>query len=244
MKKLSLFFAFCCFWGLWSTAQIEMSEPEKREPKKKEIGETIEKSTEVYFLTNWSVTYRSLVPNDGLFGDSLGQREDETSLNKWSFGIGLRNRLNEHLGWEGGLAFIRNGESFASSAEDTSFQYKTTYSYIGMPLKLSFLYGNDIQLIASAGVIPQIFMQYNQDQAWTTSSNESLSQNISTKSGYNSFALSSVFNVGAKFKFSDNWSLLVLPEYRIQLTSTYRSTDSYVHKGSAFGVSFGLTIAI
>lgn len=40
-------------------------------------------ATEVYFITNWSRTFRRLEVNEGLFGDTLGQRAFEDPLNSW-----------------------------------------------------------------------------------------------------------------------------------------------------------------
>ena len=225
-------------------AQIEITE--KEEPEIKEIMITPVKvsNNEIYFVSNWSNTNRSLSVNEGLFADSLGDRANEVNLNTWSFGLGLRNRLHKHFGWEGGIWFLRNGESYNFEDTDTAYMYNTTYSYIGMPVKASFLYGEDIQLIASAGVIPQMFMRYKQDIEYTDSQNTTTKESVKTNSGYNSFVMSAVFNVGGKVKFGNRWSLIVLPEYRLQLNSSYQKTDSYIHKGRAFGVTFGLTMSL
>lgn len=242
MKNIVLFLFLLI--QLTVLGQIEISEETQNEIK--EINPIPKKpsNSEIYFVTNWSTTNRSLTENEGLFSDSLGTRADETSLNTWSFGLGMRNRLNKYLGWEGGIWFLRNGESYLFEGSDSTYMYNSTYSYIGMPLKLSFLYGDDFQLIASAGLIPQMFIKYRQDIEWTDSNNTKDKETIKTNSGYSSFVMSAVFNVGGKVKFGDRWSLIVLPEYRLQLNSSYLKNDPYIHKGRAFGVTFGLTMAL
>ena len=50
-----------------------------------------------------------------------------------------------------------------------------------------------------------------------------------------------VFNIGIQFQFSDNMTLLFMPEYRIQFTDSYQVTDSYNHFGRALGFDLGLT---
>ena len=66
-------------------------------------------------------------------------------------------------------------------------------------------------------------------------------ETIKERNGYSSFVLSAALNVGVQYQFSDNWTLLFMPEYRIQLTDSYESTDSYNHFGRALGFDIGLT---
>lgn len=198
-------------------------------------------STSVYLIANWSHTDRVLKSNKGYYGDSLGKRADETSLNLWSYGIGIQNAINPHLMWDGGIAFTRNGETYHFSEGDSSFSYQTYYSYISMPVRVNYTIGKDIKFYVGSGLMPQIFMNYKQDRKWTNGQDNSGSETIETKSGYNSFVISGLFNVGVMLNFGNGWSLLVSPEARIQLTSSYMAQDSYIHKARAYGISFGLT---
>jgi hypothetical protein len=220
-------------------------DPKKGEKIKKVKAEGLESkqsdgSTSVYFSTNWSKTNRLLEPNGGLYGDSLGERVNEGSLNTWSFGLGMQNKLNKYLMWDGGIAISRNGESYNFTDTDTSYSYKTTYNYVGMPIRLNFTYGETFKFYAGAGLMPQMFTGYRQEREWTTSNNSSVKETFKTKSGYNPFVLSAIFNVGLILNFENNWALVVSPEARIQLTSSYAKLDGYIHKGRAYGVSFGL----
>ena len=98
-----------------------------------------EKSTTSFFaISNWSNTFRRLEENDGLFGDSIGARGDETAYNRWSFGIGIRSMLSKNFMFEGGMAYMRNGEQYSFSGADTSYTYTSQYSYISMPIKLYY----------------------------------------------------------------------------------------------------------
>ena len=110
-----------------------------------------------------------------------------------------------------------------------------------MPVRINYTIGKDIKLYAGVGLIPQMFTGYRQEQQWTTSTNAKVEETIKTKNGYNSFVLSSVFNLGLIINFQNNWSLMISPEVRIQLTSSYQKLDGFVHKGRAYGVTFGLT---
>jgi len=196
--------------------------------------------TSFYIVSNWATTNRSLTENEGLFGDSLGKRADESALNMWSFGVGLRNKLNKYLFWDGGLAFYKNGERYRFEGVDTMFAYQTYYNYIAMPLRLNAVFGNDFKWNAGIGLVPQMFTKYRQEQQWETSTFSKGDETIETKSGYNSFVLSAVFNIGLTIEFQSNWALMISPEARIQLNSSYGKTDAYIHKGRSYGVSFGL----
>jgi hypothetical protein len=197
-------------------------------------------STSVYFIANWSKTNRLLESNGGLYGDTLGERANEESLNKWSFGLGMQNKLNKYLMWDGGIYLSRNGESYNFTGIDTSYSYKTTYNYVGMPIRLNFTYGETFKFYAGAGLMPQMFTRYRQEREWTTSNNSSEKETFKTKSGYNPFVLSAIFNIGLILNFENNWALFVSPEARIQLTSSYPKLDGFIHKGRAYGISFGL----
>ena len=230
------------FFTLFSEAQIlvEEGKPVNEKPVKEIKKSETTGQTAVYAISNWSKTFRTLESNTGYFGDTLGTRVDETLIQNWSFGLGLRNRINRFLVWDGGMYFSRNGEQYAFVGTDTTFAYQTTYSYIGMPLRLNLSMGKDVQWHIGAGLLPQMFVQYSQKQQWTTTLNSSDSQVIKTNSGYNPFVISAIFNAGVQFNFASGWGLIISPELRIQLNSTYQKQAAYIHKARTYGVSFGL----
>ncbi len=223
--------------------------PTKKEKKKRVESPKIDtlgnnkiaSSNSAYLVANWSKTNRLLEKNGDIYGDTLGIRADEKNLTTWSFGIGMQSQLNKHFMWDGGISLLRNGESYSFVGSDSTFSYKSYYNFISMPLRLNYTIGKDFKFYAGAGIIPQMFNGFRQEQEWTTTLGEKKEETIKTKTGYNSFVLSSVFNIGLMVSFQNNWSLLVSPEARIQLTSSYEKLNGYVHKGRAFGITFGLT---
>jgi hypothetical protein len=232
-----------------SYAQIEIGgddNTQKKEAKDSKIKEpksiNVIESTKVFVLSNWSRTNRFLAPNGVLFGDSLGTRKDETYLDKWSFSIGIQNPISEHVFWDGGLAFMRNGESYsyADPLSDSTYSYQTNYSYFGMPVRINVVVGKLVRFYAGLGLVPQMFMGYRQDRYWSTNSNTTGNEKFTSKSGYNSFVLSGIGNVGVMIDFQNGWHLLVSPELRWQLNSSMLKQDSYIHKARSYGVSFGL----
>ena len=137
------------------------------------------------------------------------------------------------------------GESYLFEDTDTSHQYVTTYSYVGMPLKVLFTYGEkDFRFFAGIGIVPQMFVRYQQDREWMTTVDETIKESEKTKSGYNSFVLSAVANVGVQINLGSKASFLFMPEYRYQLVTSYQKQDDYKHFGRALGFNFGLSFAL
>lgn len=225
-------------------SQVEINKKTAKPSKEKTELDSTLSDTEVYAHANWSLTNRSLKENEGLFGDSLGVRANETGLNTWSFGFGIRSKINRHLGWEGGLNFIRNGESYSFSGTDTSYKYTTSYSYIAMPVKANFTFGDNIQFITAAGLVPQMFIQYRNKGGFTGSDNLTGQFDNKTNSGYSTFVLSAAFNLGVQAKLGSRTKVFVIPEYRMQMTSTYLNTNAYIHKGRAIGLNLGLSFIL
>jgi opacity protein-like surface antigen len=232
--------------------QIMIGEPTSEQKKQKQkskstaVADTIglkkkESTTAAYLVSNWSKSYRSLEKNGDVYGDTLGIRADEKNLTTWSFGIGMQSQINKHVMWDGGISFLRNGESYSYVASDTSFSYQNFYSYISMPVRINYTIGKDLKFYVGAGLIPQMFTGYRQEKQWTTSTDAKVEETVKTKIGYSSVVLSSVFNVGLILNFKNNWALMVSPEARIQLTSSYPRLDGFIHKGRAYGITFGLT---
>lgn len=231
--------------------QIEISgeEPKKEKAKKEKEhaypeDEEPTLTTTAYAFFNYAQTFRTLVPNEGLFGDTLGFRANETPLNTFSYGIGFRAELLKMLDFDGGLAYMQNGESYTETIEDTTYSYTSKYTYIGLPLKLMFKAGKKYRFIAAAGVVPQIFMRFRMYEEWMTGSEVRDSEITKRSSGFNSFAISTLFNAGFECNFGDRYGVIILPEYRMQLNSSFEKNDSFIHKARALGVNIGFSMKL
>lgn len=217
----------------------------KVEPSNSKVKKVAAGDVELYFGTNWSMTNRKLVTNDNIFGDSLGKRADETGVPNWSYGAGFRTKLHKYVMLEGGISYIRNSETYRYEQPDTSHSYTNNYSYLSMPIKVYFTYGEKrLRWMVGIGGIPQMALKFKQSGTYVNSNNVETTETISTKIGYNSFVFSFVANAGIQYKYGTNWSIYILPEYRMQLTSSYLPANKYKHYGTAIGVSFGLVRAL
>ena len=243
-----------CIATLWFTAngfgQIEISTEtqESESPKSEEVKAPkshYERSTTDFVLyANWSNTTRKLIENPangGIYAEPLGTRVDETSLNCWSFGFAFKDRILPHLTWEGGISFIKNGESYAYNAPDSTYEYQTSYHYIGMPFKAYYTLGDKIQFFAGGGVVPELFVRYRQNIRIVDSNNTETTEEVETQNGYSTFVFSVAANVGVQASLGKRMSLLLMPEYRLQLSSSYVESADYAHYARAIGFNMGLT---
>lgn len=227
-------------------SQIELSKETTKEKKekdkkeKKEVGK--DNSTSVFLTSNWSYTTRKLIENDGLFGKPLNEREFESGSNAWSFELGLRNKIHKNVSWEGGISYMQNAESYSFESGDSSYSYRTRYAYIAMPVKLYYTYGESFKLLAGGGIVPQMFMGYKQVVSYKQSNGDEVSETVKLKSGYNPFVVSAVLNIGTQINLGGNWSFLFVPEYKIQLTSSYAKNAAYKHYGRSLGFNFGFIL--
>lgn len=240
------------FISLTSFGQIQVGGDVKEEkPEKKEKAEKPKKekqsdeATEVFLGANWSKTNRRLETNKNIFGDSIGERENEIGINTWSGSIGIRTKINQFLLFEGGISYLQNGEKYDFQGTDTSFSYTNKYNFIGMPLKLYYYYEkNNFRFQVGVGGIPQMALKFSQETRSMNSEGAEETSSIKTKVGVNSFVFSAVANIGFQYEFMPTWSVYLLPEYRVQLNSSYLNSNKFKHYGNALGVSFGLVKAL
>jgi hypothetical protein len=209
---------------------------------KKETKDSLYRN-QAYVFINRTNTYRTLIPNEDFIPGNLGERVNEKSLNTYSFGIGLKGHILKNLIWDGGMAYIQNGEqyNFASIINDSTFAYQTYYKYIAMPLKLNFTFGKSVRIFGGAGILPQLFLNYKQKQQWETALGSRESNIIKTKDGFNTFITSAVFNLGISFHSKNGYGIFVNPEYRLQLQNGLGKTSYFKHKSYGFGFSAGIT---
>lgn len=203
----------------------------------------MDNNTSLHFHFNRSRTFRSLTPNDGIFGDSLGKRGDEEAIKSWAFALRFQTVIAKGFEFGAGLGYQSNGEKYLYQGNDSSFTYTTVYRYISMPLILSYHVGDEFRVTGYAGIVPAAFVSSKRNQTSVNEKNTSISSDTLIKTGssdYNSFVVSGVIGAYASLKYSKYWSIYVGPEYRFQMNSTYSKYNPYIHKARAFGVSFGL----
>lgn len=236
------------FLPILSIAQIEIGGEEVKptEKEKKEVKNNPENlgSSTFYVGPGLVFSNRILKQNDGYFGDSLGYRVNEIGVGTYNAEIGVRTELNEFLEFDGGVAYIRSGESYSFNADDSDSSYKYTnwYHSFAMPLKLHYYRGSKLKFFAGAGVMPQMTMQKVQELNWTDSEGSGESETIrEKKEKLSPFLLSAVVDAGVNYSFNSGWGVYASLNYRRQLTSSFSKTYSFKHFAYSYGLSFGLT---
>ena len=247
--RLGVMMTFLTFFSSsMLNAQIEIGTEEEKESTPliqkagKKTDKELDNSTKIYFNWNTSSTFRTLESNGELFGDSLGKRVDEYRDGFSSFGIGFKTDLSKHLQLMAGIGFVKNGEQYSFEEADTNFMYVNTYKYVSLPISLNYYTGKDIQFMVGLGLVPSMFVQYTQDQTWITTKNVPGKNEVKIKSAsqeFNQFVLSGFIQAGVQLKYATRWSIYVVPEYRIQLSSTYGKQEGFIHKAKAFGANIG-----
>ena len=231
-----------------SFSQITISEGQKnKKPSRPNLQYTDpiksfkDINSNFYISMNISSSFRDLKTNEEFLYVPLNERVNETPLNTNSFILGINSRIFKGLGWDGAISFMQNGEQYSFSEKDTSFSYKTKYTYFSMPIRIhyNFDFTKRIGLKLGAGIIPSLFINYKQDQNWETLGGSSESNFIQTDVGFNS----AIFNLNTylyfTYRLSQEFGFFIGPEYRYQLSNSYQTTADYKHYTRAFGVTFG-----
>jgi hypothetical protein len=249
--RLGVLMTFLIFFSTpMIQAQIEIGGEEEKEGKPliekagKKSTKELDNSTKIYFNWNPSSSFRSLEKNGDLFGDTLGNRIDEKRNGFSSFGIGFKTDVNKHIQLMAGIGFMKNGEQYSYEQADSNFMYVSTYKYISLPVSLNYYTGSDIQFMVGLGLLPGMFVQYTQEQTWKTTKNVPGKNDIKVRSAaqeFNQFVMSAFIQTGVQLKYAERWSIYIVPEYRIQLMSTYSKQEGFIHKANAIGANIGFT---
>ena len=86
-------------------------------------------------------------------------------------------------------------------------------------------------MFAGVGMIPQLFVNYRQDQKWRTSTGFDDSETIKTSNGYNSFVLTGVVNVGFQLDMGNGTSIVVM-HHNDTCTITHVKLKSNIYNSS------------
>lgn len=197
-------------------------------------------STELLFNSSWSNSDRKLVENGEKYGKPLGIRVDETKLSTWSYSLEFRNYLTKSIALQAGLSYLQNGERYDFKDTDTAYNYKSTYTYIAMPIRFMYYHGDKIRLIGGGSLIPAMLNKNKKTENWTDRNDKETSASLSTTTGYNSFIINASVQAGVQVKFSNSFAVYVMPEYRWQLNSSYIDYAAYKHFARVFQLNFGL----
>lgn len=233
-------------------AQIVTNEEKKNDEKveieaDEKITEqpNIEKSgIEIYAGFSPSFTYRTLSENEGIFGDSLGERENE--VGEWisSFELGIRNDLTDNLQLQFGVGFSRNRESYSyeSTESDSVYRYVNTYRHISFPIRLSYEYGDEIAFFGGIGLMPKAFLSMKKVETTIDINNQESDFTTVEREGFNFFVIDAIGSLGTKIQFNPHYGIFATLEARRQLTNNFMDQEPYIRKPYALGFNMGIQV--
>lgn len=226
-----------------SFSQIE-SDGDKisKKIKKEVVGPS--STTQLFIGMTPSYTFRTLEPNDGLFGKPVGEREFEEG--KWvtSFNMGVRSALTDNIGFEFGIGFNREREFYLFEDVDTMYQYTSTYNYLNFPLKLSFSTPGRISFYSAAGIAPKVFFNQKQEITFNNGTGFEETEERIIKDGFNTMLIDVIVNAGIRLNATESWGAYILPEFRYQLNNTYDKQAPLKRHPYAIGIQFGLEFSL
>ncbi len=220
-------------------------EQEKEEEKKTQTETSVNKSgIEIYAGFSPSYTYRTLAENEGIFGDPIGERENE--VGEWisSFEAGVRNDLSNNLQLQIGLGFARNRESysFESTETDSIYRYVNTYRHISFPIRLSYEYGEEIAFFGGIGIMPKAFLSMEKVETVIDINNQESDITTVERDGFNFFVVDAIGTIGTKIQFNQHYGIYATLEARRQLSNNFDSQSPYIRKPYALGFNLGLQL--
>lgn len=247
MKFLLLPLTFIVSLSLSSqiiTTDNNQKDQEKEEGKTEAPSTILKSGIEIYAGFNPSYTYRTLGENEGIFGEPLGERENE--VGEWisSFEVGMRNDLSKNLQLQIGLGFARNRESysFESTDIDSVYRYINTYRHISFPIRLSYEYGEEISFFGGVGIMPKAFVSMEKVETLIDINNQESDITTIERDGFNFFVVDAIGSLGTKIQFNENYGIYAVLEARRQLSNNYDNQSPYIRRPYALGFNMGIQI--
>jgi len=242
--KNYLFLAFSII-GFFGNTQIITNDTKKSEKEPVHEEKIIAKpktGTEIYFGVSPAYTFRTLEINDGLFGQPIAYRENETA--KWTtgFSAGVRNKINDFLKLEIGAGYSSNQEAYDFTESDSVFRYINTYRHISFPLRIAYTYGDDISFYGGIGIIPKAFLSMKREETVLDINKKEETIKTIERDKFNMFLIDAVVTIGTQIKFSRNYGLFAMVEARRQLNNNFNSQSSFVRKPYALGFNIGIEV--
>lgn len=228
--------------------QTTESGKEEKAPRKKFDADAGLMDFTAFIGAGYSIGSHTIKPNDGLFGRPVGERANETMINRWTYQVGIRNRIHRFFSIEAGLSIDRYGEAYkfqsTVAGNDSSYSYDRTYNMLALPIQLYFTYGKRVQFLAGAGVQPYIPLSIKTKTTILDSDGNNVSPDkpVKTIEGLNSAGINVLFSAGVQYRFSKYASVYAIPSYSLGLTNVYGKQEPHKEWLNALNIRFGMAV--
>nr|WP_294861130.1 hypothetical protein [uncultured Fluviicola sp.] len=191
----------------------------------------------------YSIGSHKIEPNGDLFGRPVGLRADEKMVNRWTYQVGVRNRIHRFFSIEAGLSIDRYGESYKyeSPTTDSAYSYDRKYNMLALPVQVYFTYGKRIQFLAGAGIQPYIPLSLKTKTTILDLHGNNVSPDPTrTIEGLNSAGINLLFSAGVQYRFSKFASVYLIPSYSKGLSNIYGKQEPHKEWLNALNIRFGM----
>lgn len=243
MKKFLIFPILLVAFNLSAQIVSDDSKPDKENDSPEDKKEHKEKSGfELYFAASPSYTFRTLEPNDNIFGKELGQREFEEAAWTTSFAAGVRSQINKNVLFELGVGFSSNRETFDFAETDSVYRYTNTYRHISFPIRIAYTYGEDVSFYGGIGVMPKAFLSLKSEVTTLDVNNNETTEDLIIKEKFNFFVIDAMATIGTRIKLNPHYGIFAMVEGRRQLTNNYNKQGPFIRKPYALGFNLGIQV--
>jgi hypothetical protein len=255
VKKSSVFLLF--FLPAFVFGQISGGEiKDEKDKKDKEKGESVRQqkpferdslSGTVYHFSGFmQYSYRQF--EDQSVYDVHALKNDEIPMyTTGGASIGILMPFTDHLALDAGITFFGHGEAydFAATESDSTFSYTNVYMQVGVPLKLRYTVGEDLQFFGFAGLTPLNILSRRYDVAYRAADGEPFDLPLtSIKNDFTQFNIMASGGIGVNY-YHRFVGVSLSAEYRRHLGNTF-SEDNFkrIHKMYGIGLRLGLNVRI
>jgi hypothetical protein len=199
-------------------------------------------STMFYLGAGLNHSFRNLQSNKTPFGEPLGQRANEESIDVWTFHLGYRQTLSKHCQIDAGLNFDKFGEMyrFQDPLSDSAFTYTNRYAFIGLPIQFNLTFGQRLVFSLGGGIQPMLATSYKTEQEITDANKNVTTNSYSSLTALNGFGCNLLISAGINYRCNKNIGVYLQPTYSHGLINTFEKQAAYKHYTRGNNFKFGL----
>ena len=243
-------FVFLSFFlvSTWSFSQImnEEGETVKKKKEKKVKAPKCDTCDYSLFYINFSSqrSFRSFEDNSvySTYSDWEQQSPD------FNFGVngGLMMDLGANLQLDIGASYFGHGERYKYEDTDSLYSFRNRYMQLAIPIRLKYVFGEDIQFYAGLGGMPSNILNIRFTESYRLPGSEDVIEvePVKLNNDFNSFNFYLLGAAGMNYYLKYVGFHLGF-EYRHALTNTYANTTTFIdHRMNAFVLNAGLILKI
>jgi hypothetical protein len=228
-------------------AQISGGEIRSDEKQKKEKKSLVDEDFNVDSLNGNIFYVSSLIQHsfrsfeDQSVYNQYALLSDETPMIRAGVDVGIIMPLVKKISLSAGLTYFFHGEQYAydDPTNDSTYQYSRVYSQAGIPLKLRFTHGDNLQVTGYLGLTPLNILNFK----YTSQSNSAEGVfvdhgSVVVSEGFTPFNVMASAGIGLNY-YINHFGFSLSTEYRRHLMNTY-SENTFKRTHFMYGVGLNL----